>query len=215
MLGLLAGLGISSQRLGLINLNPATEQGPGPSAELAGNLGFLFAFTMPFALALLALQFRNSSWRAAVWLGVALLALVAAFMPLSVVICLSLPLPALLLVFAAILTLGESPLNHRTRVLVIAVGLAIAGGVAGIALFSLPDAQCWLLVQQANGQEAWQVVPYTNSLTLGPAPGPVAGTCSSDIISPLEAVMSGGMWAITLIGLALVLPRALPRDAEK
>lgn len=214
-MGLLAGIALASIRIGWINVNPGTEPRPGPSVELPGNLGFLFACTMPFILALVALRFRNPSWRAAIWLGIAILALVVAFSPISIATFLLLPLPALLLAFAAILTLGETRAGEHLRVLVLAAGVAIMVGLGAVVLFSLPDASCWMLMRSSSGQEVWQPVPYTNTITVGPGTGISAGSCASDIISPLEAIMSVGMWAITLVGLALVLPRALPREAEK
>jgi MFS family permease len=213
-MGLFAGFALGSIRLGLINVNPGVDPRPGPSVELPGNLGFLFACTLPFALALVALRFQHPSWRVATWLGVSLLAFAVAFSPLSIATFLLLPLPALLLGLAAVLTWRETRGRDHLPMLLIAIVVAIFGGLAGILLFSLPDAQCWVLIRSANGQETWESIPYTTSLTVGPGPGPVAESCASDIISPLEATMSVSVWVVTVIGLALVLPRAFPKQLE-
>lgn len=213
-MGLLAGFALGSIRIGWINVNPGTEPRPGPSVELPGNLGFLFACTMPFVLSLIALRFRNASWRVAIWLGVGFLALIVAFSPLSIATFLLLPLPALLLIAGGFTTLGATGYPHPIRILMVVGALIIMTGLAGVVLFSLPDPSCWVLTRSAAGQEVWQRIPYTNTMTLGPGTGISASNCTSDIISPIEASISLGVWVVTLIGLAIALPRALPQNAE-
>jgi hypothetical protein len=89
----------------------------------------------------------------------------------------------------------------------VAAMVLITGLSAFLVLFSEDDPRCWAQVPSTNGGLVWESRPVPGG---GPAAaGPVRQLCTSDIITPREAVMSMLCWAVgglLLIGVFRLWP---------
>jgi hypothetical protein len=191
-------------RLDLLTLQP-TIQTPSPpfNGELFGGLAFALAYMLPFALSLSLLRLPNVILQTATWLAAAILGLLASFTTFSLVSLVLFPLPAFLLLGAALLSLKSVEWKQRDHVVVISVGLIVLGSASWLLLFSQENPQCWALVHNVDGRETWQSRPFSQGplqLPADPSLGdPVTMTCSSDTIAPAEAGQSLGLWLAALI----------------
>jgi hypothetical protein len=216
-IGILAALGLGALRLGLIRIQPDTSGVPTPpfNGELLGGLAFALAYLFPFGLSFYVLR-RSSAEQAAVWLGTAAMAILAAFTSFSLVTLILFPVPALLAV-AGVLAARAAGWRNLPAPLAIALLLSGVGVAAWRILFLREDGMCWDLLRGANGAaDYWQARAFSFSGTISANSGPgqiITSTCSSDIISPLEAGLSTGLWMLAVVGLRWWWARsAAPHD---
>jgi hypothetical protein len=191
-------------RLGLLTLQPTLET-PSPlfNGELFGGLAFALVYMLPFAVSLSCLRLHNVILQTATWLAAALLGLLASFTTFSLVSLVLFPLPALLLLGAALLSFQTIERRQTGHVAIISAGLIILGSASWLLLFSQENPQCWALVRNTAGGETWESRPFSQGPVQLPAdPGlgaPVTMTCSSDTITLAEAGQSLGLWLAGLI----------------
>ena len=198
-----------------------------PERDALGAVAFTLVYGMPFVLALAAVFWKNAAQTAAVWLAGGILALLESFSAFSGVSLILLPAAPLLIlaaIFSAARAMSEYGLASALPVLPVSIGLIGVGIAAFLALIALTsDPGCWVLMRYADGHEAWQFAsPDVASITVinessgqqgfgsgtltppGTVPGAVSTLCSSDIISPIESVVSVGLWAVAAVALFAV-----------
>ncbi len=200
-LGMAAGLAFGA-------LRAANSPPPVLRGEWFGDIAFALVYAAPFALALIALRGWTAALRAAVDLAAAALGVAALFSTFSGAGVIFLPAALLLLAAGAAALLAAR--SYRWLPLIVAPLLIAAGVGAGLVLLAgHADGRCWQLVRDTAGDETWQSAPYQNGGTVSASagdsgPGVVSVTCTSDVISPLEAATSTGILAFTGGGLALL-----------
>lgn len=205
-LALAGGLWGAASAIFLGGLRFARGGEPRTAEQLPGDVAFLMVYLAPFALSLIALRLNSPAPQGAIWGAGGILGFLASFTAFSGVTLLLLP-AALLLLLAAVYSYRQTGARPFLAVFGPAIGLISAGIVAFLVLYSQPDPRCWVLVS-AGGREHWEERPYSNSMTLGPEE--LQGVCTSDIITPIEAILSLGVWGISALGLFLLLPRWRP-----
>jgi hypothetical protein len=149
-----------------------------PDATSLGNFAFLVAYAMPFAVALGAIRLSQASMQVAVWLGCGALGLLGTVTAFSGVSLLLFP-PGLMLCAAAIKTLVDPETHPEWPILPVSVWLVAIGILAFVSLFRTEDPHSWI-----SGNTGYSV---------------------SDVISDSEGLMSLGIWAVGLVGLASML----------
>lgn len=193
------------------------------NVEWFGNLAFLIVYSAPYILALIALSFREHALQAGVWLASAVLAGLTSVTAFSGVTLFFL-IPAILLLLGGLLTLGQISWRNRVGILASAlllIGLVVVGLLAFAFLFMLPATPfCWQVRTLPNGTQvvepdpnAQMQVTSTQNGTVFSGAGSVSGQplpdgstitgagCASDLITPLEALLSIGILGLTFLGL--------------
>lgn len=195
-----------------------------PERDVISAAAFALVYAAPFILALQAPLWKNAILRAAVWLAAAVLAYLASWTAFSSIGLIFLPAAPLLLFAAAlsaaqaIQTLGVRP---ALPILPISFGLIAVGIAAFMVLITLTsDPRCWVLMRYADGHQAWEIAPPdVASITVFTGPNGqqafgsgripptsakgssiVTSRCTSDIISPIEAVVSISLWLVASAG---------------
>lgn len=193
------------------------------NVEWLGSLAFLIVYSAPYILAVIALSFRERALQASVWLASAVLAGLTSVTAFSGVTLFFL-IPAILLLSGGFIALGQVSWHNRVGILASAIlfsGLIIVGALAFATLFLLPSTPfCWQARTLPNGTQI--VEPDTNtqvqvtstmngnvfsgsgSASAQPLPDGSTITsagCASDLITPLEALLSIGIWGIAFFGL--------------
>lgn len=201
-----------------------------PERDAISTVAFTLVYAAPFILAFLALRWKSVTVRAAVWLAAAALAYLASWTAFSGIGLIFLAAAPLLL-FAAALSAAQaiqiSGVRPALPIVPVSLGVIAVGIAAFVALIALTsDPRCWILMRYADGHEAWQIAPPdVASITVitGPngqqafgsgrtppisangrspsVPGIVSSLCTSDIISPIEAVVSMSLWLAAGAGL--------------
>jgi len=173
------------------------------SAEAAGNLAFALVFALPGLLGLIGLRRRP-----ALLIAAGLLDLALAFVTLMSLVGVAFIVPCVLFLIASGRAPSASPGPLRTAAAVI-VCVAL-GSAAFLALFMREDPACW-----ARTSEGVHVVPDPERYVRGSSivtpggPGITESGCTSDTISPLEALL-----ATVLVGLTLGSGWVIARPRE-
>ena len=177
-----------------------------------GDVVFAIIFASPYILAVYAWTLSTNRARAPLLLSAAVLSFIFSFSALSGVTLLLLP-AAMVLGIAAFLTFRASGFGLIRKGLLflpaIASGLIIV--TAFLALYRSDDARCWRFWEYADGGAVWSGVPVPaggadGPHTLTPLPeGAVGGgvNCTSDIITPFEALAGLGIWCVGILVLAV------------
>ncbi|MEK7326327.1 MAG: hypothetical protein AAB217_13825 [Chloroflexota bacterium] len=198
--GLVAGLALGGLRFAL-------SETPLRGAEWIGDLAFLAVYVAPFALALIALRWKNPAHRAMAWMAGSTLALLGAFTAFSGVSLVFLP-ATVLLGIAALQAIASTALRNIAVVFIVATGVIALNAGALFVLFAREDPQCWELIRSADGRQEWQAAPFTFTGAISASGvGPVGRVCTSDMISPAEGILSLGLLSLGAIGLSILLPR--------
>lgn len=193
-----------------------------PGVEWFGNLAFLVVYSAPFLAALAALSFRAPVLQAGIWLGSGILAGLASMSAFSGV-TLVLIIPSLVLLLVGLLSMARAAGHTGIATL---GGLLLSAALVGVgiasfaALFLLPATPyCWRVRQLPDGQQVAEQDPNavvsatgsgggsTFSGTSVVSPNPLADGsvikgqgCTSDLITPIEAGLSVGLWLVMLVG---------------
>jgi hypothetical protein len=213
VLGLAVGILISAFRFGWVTLQPGVEGQPvtPTGVGLLDGLAFLLVFTLPFALSLAALYLDRPPAQAAIWLGVALLAFFGSWATFSALTLFTMPIPALLLGGAGLIALMQSGPRRVLPALGVGVVLVVVGAAAFLTLFTRDDPACWALIQAESGEPVWEPRPFSQSspaIPANPGPGdPISWTCTTDVISASESLVSMSLWGLALLTLAAIWPR--------
>jgi hypothetical protein len=196
-----------------------------PERDVISTAAFALVYAAPFILALLALLWKNAILRAAVWFAAAVLAYLASWTAFSGIGLIFLPAAPLLLFAAALsaaLAIQTWGVRPALPILPISFGLIAVGIAAFIVLITLTsDPRCWVLMRYTDGHQTWEISPPdVASITVftgpngqqaigsGRIPPPsatgssiVTSRCTSDFISPIEAVVSIALWLVAGVGL--------------
>lgn len=218
--GLVVALG-----LGAVRVTLSTE--PFDAESALGHLAFTAVCAMPFILAVWVLVVKNAALRAAVWLAGGVLAVPASFSAFSGVTLFFLPVAPVLIIAGGLAAIEAARAGSAGAVLPIlpAAAVLVAVGVAAfVVLITLTsDPRCWVLNRYPNGATVWERDPASEAqmiITRGPngetgvfgsgvgIGGPavngiqrISATCSSDVVSPIEAGSSMGLWMLAVLGL--------------
>jgi hypothetical protein len=206
--GLAGGLFLGGLRL-------ANSEAPQLQAEWAGNLAFTLVYLTPFILSLVVFRWHKPVWRAAVWGGAAVLALLGAFSAFSGVSLMLLP-AAMLLAPAALATIVQVPPRLWPATILITFALvALVTGAFLVLITGAEDGRCWELVRGPEGETAWRAAPFSQSGTVtapaeGDEPGVVRVLCSSDVLTAAEA----GVSLLLVVAAGLLVAWLAPRWPE-
>lgn len=205
-LALAGGLWGAASAIFLGGLRFALGDEPRTGEEIPGDIAFLLVYLMPFGLSLVALRLNSPVPQVAIWLAGAILGILASLSSFSGVTLILLP-AVFLLLLAAWRTSRSPEFRMAWPIFAVVSGVVVVGILSFLLLFTQEDSRCWVLVR-SGGQEVWEERPYSNTISLGP--NDLGSTCTSNIISPTEAVLSLGVWGIAALGLFLLLPRWKP-----
>lgn len=206
--GLLGGMWGIVAAIALGGLRFALSEPPLRSAELIGDIAFLAVYVAPFALALLALRWKNSAHRATAWIAGSTLALWGAFTAFSGISLVFLPAAVLLGIAALRTIVVATALRDVAVALILTTGLIALNAGAWLVLFSREDPLCWELIRSADGRTEWQTAPFTFTGTISATGvGPIGRVCTGDLISSAEGLLSLSLLALGTIVLFILLPR--------
>ena len=122
-------------------------------------------------------------------------------------------LPATIVLGIAAFQTFKAPglgLTRKGLLVLLAVASSMIIVAAFLALYRGDDARCWQFVEYADGRTVWSSV----SVPAGGADGPhtlpplpegavgSGGSCTSDIITPSEALFGLGIWCAGILVLA-------------
>ncbi|MFN8233474.1 MAG: hypothetical protein U0V56_08405 [Actinomycetota bacterium] len=192
-------IGISfALAVGVGVLRAANTEAALRSAEAVGNVAFALVFALPGLLGLIGLRRRP-----ALLIAAGLLDLALAFVTLMSLVGVAFIVPAVLFLIADRVPPG--PLRTAAAVIV----CVALGSAAFLALFVREDPACW-----ARTSEGVYVVPDPGSYVRGSSistpggPGITESGCTSDTISPLEALLAAALVGLTLgAGWGIAKPR--------
>lgn len=142
-----------------------------PERDALSTVVFALVHGIPFVLALAAVFWKSGVKRAAVWLAGGVLALLESFTAFSGISLIFLPAAPLLIlaaIFSAARVMSDDGLSSALPALPVSIGLIGVGIAAFLTLIALtPDPRCWVLMQYADGHQAWQVAsPDQASITV-------------------------------------------------
>lgn len=218
--GCIVGIAIA---IGLTTIRIVNSSFGNLNVEWFGNLAFLIVYSAPYILAVIALSFRERALQASVWLASAVLAgltSVTAFSGVTLIFS----IPAILLLSGGFIALGKMSWRSRVGILASAIlflGLIVVGALSFATLFMLPATPfCWQARTLPNGTQIVDPDPNTQvqissttngnvfsgagSVSAQPLPDGstiASAGCTSDLITPLEALLSIGIWGMTFLGL--------------
>lgn len=188
-------------------LRVAQSATPQLQAEWIGDVAFLAVYLAPFVLALLALRWKKPAHQAFAWSTGGILAVLATATAFSGVSLVFLP-AGFLLAGAALPALRRVGRDQTLPILLVTITLVALGIGAWQALIADDSGRCWALTRSSDGTENWESVPFDDSMRVSVAgTGRVSTTCTTDIISPEEGVMSLSLLAAGGILLAVLLAR--------
>lgn len=193
------------------------------NVEWLGNLAFLIVYSAPYILALVALAFREHVLQVGIWLASALLAALTSVTAFSGVTLFFL-IPAILFLLGGLVTLGRVSWRNHVGIFASAlllIGLLVSGVVSFAFLFMLPATPfCWQVRTLPNETQVVEPDPNTQAQIISTQNGNVfsgtgsvssqplpdgstisGGGCTSDFITPLEALLNIGIWGLTFLGL--------------
>ena len=216
LLGLLLALGLSVLRVAL------TEASPQRVEEGLGSVAFGLIYLSPYLIALYAVHRLQPSSRAPLLLAATILSLAASVLAFSGVSLVF--LPATILLGIATVRAYRSPNQGARRSMALSLAAFAAAVVVGSAftiLFIHQDPRCWEFTQYADGETVWRSVAVPESGIgaaglLGPPPEEAisqATHCTSDIVTPVEALEGMGVLAtglLVLLGIGRHNERNLP-----
>ncbi len=201
--GLIAALIIGGLRI-------ANSELPQLRAEWVGDLAFAMVYLAPFLLAVLAVRWVSPALRASAWGAAGVIAALAVFTSFSGVSLLFLPAAALLII-AGLLAIKQAGSDRAGLALLLSLVLVVFVTGAWWTLFSQEDGRCWELIRTADGVESWFAAPYGEHGTISASgTGRVAVTCTSDVITPGEGVLSLALLIVGGTVFALARPRLEP-----
>ena len=236
VLGIVPALGLGSLRFLL-------AEGPESAAQITGNVAFALVYLSPYLLALIASRLRDPGVRGGLLAAIGLLSLAASFSSMALVTVVLLPATFVIwFATARSITAPGRRLAAFVPSMVAGLLIATAVGFGFFTLFGMQDAEarCWALYQGSDGQTRWESTPNVGgpgALATGPLyggpvmvsddggatwrvehrSGHVRSFCVSDVITNTEAVMSIGVLAAALLGMALasrLLGGAIVRTSE-
>ena len=176
-----------------------------------GDVVFSIIFASPYLLAVYAWTLRTNQARAPLLLSAAVLSFTASFSALSGVTLLLLP-ATIVLGIAAFQTIRASGLGltRKGLLFLLAIASSLIIVVAFLSLYRSDDARCWRFLEYADGHTVWSNAPVPpggagGPHTLPPLPEGAVGSgfnCTSDIITPSEALAGLGLWCAGILVLA-------------
>lgn len=213
LLGLAAGLFLGGLRTiggppaGWLDQPGAPYSGlpPGLLEQAPGNAAFAIVLVFPYVVALIAAR-REPRVRATLLLAAALLSFVSMGISLAGAGIVFLP-AAVLLIVAAVGSFKAAGWHGRRTALPALISLvaAVVVGLSFASLFMYDDPRCWEWVAY-DGRTEWRSVPVpegsfqgqgqASGTNIGPLPPGAKSSgseCSSDIITPVEALASLGI----------------------
>ena len=170
---------------------------------LPGDVVVSIIFATPYILAVCAWKLNTDRARAPLLLSAVVLSFTASFSALSgltVLPILLLP-SSIVLGVAAFQTFRASGLGLTRKCLISlsAVASSMIIVAAFLALYRGDDARCWQFVEYADGRTVWSSVPVPPG---GEGAVVSGGSCTSNIITPSEALFGLGIWCAGILVLA-------------